>query len=295
MPFNISKHHATGQALTEYALIGSLVALVSLGGLLAFSGTLKDMFQRFQSTMSSGQRQSASAGNAISAPQQSSLGPNPGQLSGMGTEALQAKTKDIIQNYPTDIKEAVHTLGANGTVHMLADNILAQANKSLAAGKITPEQYNNLISLSNQGHELAEMMQLVDTAVLTNQSITFQGKEYSIQEFGQIMGYVNTTDPSQNLMKTPAIGEVQDFITTYNALVQDGTLQDPENQKMVGDLVTQIVSIHQVASVTIDKVFTGSLPPEKLNAERASGAIDVRSSDICNIGSGEDQGSKCSS
>jgi hypothetical protein len=123
-----------------------------MGNTLA--GTLQGMMATFQGEASSPQ----------ALPDQGSSPPGlapPLVAGGEGGPPISAWTPE---NYPVNIREAIETLGGNGTTTQLANTLTAYATQLLEDGAITPDQFNALINLSQSGHTLANVQQKVENA-----------------------------------------------------------------------------------------------------------------------------------
>lgn len=148
---------AAGQSLVEYSLVIGLVAIVCIGALMVMGTTLSTTFQEMAATwQAGGSSPPANGGQAAQPPLTSNL-----PELGVGGDF----SSWTPANYPVNIRESIETLGGNGTTSQLANTLRAYAEQLLADDAITPEQYNSLINLSNAGHSLANVQQLVEGAV----------------------------------------------------------------------------------------------------------------------------------
>ncbi len=162
-----------GQSLTEYLLLGVLVAVIAIGGLSAFNqeleASLPDLLDRIFNGGGNGVASSA-MGNSISI--NSGSGAQSTAIEGLGPVELTLSSGETITltQYPTDIPSVIETAGANGTTEILLANLEQVIQEFLQAEEITPEEARTLMNLANAGHEIASAQKTLEEALLNNPS-----------------------------------------------------------------------------------------------------------------------------
>jgi hypothetical protein len=145
-----------GNSLVEYALPLGLLAIVVLVG----AGLVGSNLTQWIPSMANGTMKND--GNSKSL-RLRPLGSNPYTQTVLLT--LSDGSSLDLENYPTDIRSLVETLGPNGTTDLLVDAMRQLAQKLLAKGEITQAQANQLMALANNGHSWANTQGLVESVL----------------------------------------------------------------------------------------------------------------------------------
>ena len=194
---------------------------------------------------------------------------------------------------------------------MLSDQIASAATLLFSEGKIDQSQYDILMKLSNQGHQIAQVESIVadalktangDATVFANIKITWEGKTYTAAELSGLIGFdavfpSDFSSPTSNILaqQTGAKAEISDFLSLYNEAVASGALSDPALKATVESASTQIASIGELVedSVWHFTYYGESGTPEAVNAREASTATTMNSTNICTAGNFQDNGILC--
>jgi Flp pilus assembly pilin Flp len=292
-----------GNTLPEYALIGSLVIVGSVGGLILLGGNLQGEFSSFGQSLKRIQpSQSASGFNLSQIAAQTGLSPSGNSV--MYTTRTGAVI--ALPDYPQPISTTVNTIGANGTTALMANQILKIAQQLLDAGDISEEQYGTLVALANQGHYIAEVERILEAAaaqVTTSEeyestTVSFNGKEYTMNSLRMLIGFgTGSNNPAtikNPLSDTRAYPEASKFQALYQAAIESGALSDPVSRQIVETLATEIVYLSEVANCTSTEILQNSLTPDQMTQRLTSHMTHRDSSGICREGRSLDNGIQCS-
>jgi hypothetical protein len=169
----------TGQSLGEYALIGSLVAVVSIAVFMLVG-------QNFSRSMVYTQRDMRKSINASALIE--SLTPKSSYMVTLKIPqkdgSVAVKTFEVQTNLAAG--DAAVTTGANGSTESTSEAKVLSVETLKEMG-LTEEQAKDLITLSNQAHKMASILAIVEKAVVEangssktfmNTSIAFDGKTY---------------------------------------------------------------------------------------------------------------------
>jgi hypothetical protein len=116
----------------------------------------------------------------------STLGKNPAFQTKVIT--LRDGTQIYIDDYPTNLRMAIETVGVDGTTEQLMTAIRTLARQLKEKGKLNQDQVNRLDALADQGHRLATIQGVVEDAAVAaqgnkekfaNTSVTFDGVTYA--------------------------------------------------------------------------------------------------------------------
>jgi hypothetical protein len=238
-----------------------------------------------------------------------------------------------LDNYPTDIKSLVETLGPNGTTDLLVDTLQQLAQKLLAKGEITQDQANQLSNLANSGHNLARFQAFFEDAAAKsgNDSKAFAKivKPLAEHELANIK-YAKDIDPSvldtfgikpfsasfvydangnvikdaqgnyvstdQTLGPSRYSPEVADFVNTFGKAQQSGALQDKVVRNLVTSLSQNIYFLGHTSYGVATQIAVPQfqLSPTQFN-QKVAEPIHKDSANICATGGGKDSGIYCPS
>jgi hypothetical protein len=312
-----------GNSLVEYALPLAIVGIAILVGVTSLGPNFKEALPGF----SNGSFGTGSDSKTI---RLQPMGSNPFNK----TVQLRLASGKIIEleNYPTDIKALVETLGPNGTTDLLTNALMQLAQKLLDKGEITQDQANQLKSLANSGHGLASYQAIFEDAAAkagTDSKLfaqlvksvrdyeTANLKEakdmdpsvhslFDIQEFTPTWQY----DANGNIMKDSAGNFVSssikatskyspgvaDFVNAFAQAQKSGALKDPTVLNLVSQLSSNIYLLGHSSTSTATKIATPEFQtnPTQFN-QKVAEPIHKDSANICAAGGGKDSGIYCPS
>jgi hypothetical protein len=298
----------TGNTLLEYSLIGSLIALGCVAGLLGAGKNFAAIISDLKADMANHKQVALVANsNAKLMTSMSSSSSSPGGL----TTTLSQQEQMLLEQ---PLADKLQTTGANGTTELLAKQLELLATQLLAEGKITDAQSDIILRLSNQGHRMAQMEQLIeqgiqasnsDTSQLKNMTVTLDGQSYLISDLpGQIgidqyrpMDFANGDILSDYASyRSP---EMEKFITLYQQVVASGAASDPLVASTIRSSVTQIASVAETVEDNMWYAINetdqyGLSGVSDLNSRLASEITQINSSYICKAGHFSDSGLLCS-
>lgn len=286
-----------GNTLAEYVGIGAFVVIACIVSLTLFSANFKNLVVQVRDDMR--QRQQAPIA-AMLARQQNGADGIANQLNSEQLAALES-----------DFATKVQTTGANGSTSILAQQLAAAAEKMLAEGKITEDQYNILMELSNQGHKMAETQGMIEDALrlaggnyeaFNNMKFMVDGQSYTGKELSLLVGFSGPQPSdfqSADILQdaTGAGPQMAKFLELYNQALSTGALADSSLRATVDSASTQIASLGEL---TEDTIWRFSVNDVQLNNEQdfanvaGSTATNMNSSKICKAGKFTDNGTLCS-
>lgn len=295
-----------GQTLTEYSLIGLCVIGLTIPALVLLSGAMKGQVSGLLSPPDTGSIQAAATGSLKTDPNKSATGTN--------HPAGPHSAINIPASLYTDLSRSVQTAGANGATKVLANRIATISQEQLAAGKIDQAQFNALMALANQGHHIAQIEKLIETAAaetpqggdaFRDKMITFDGKQLAIYDLYGDIGFKQ--DYSEGLLTNPfdtqieSGPEMKQFIALYNQAKASGALNNPAISDELGQLAMQIASIADSMGFAGQDISKNILSTSEIKQDiatrlaefDASGRTNRNSSQICGLGNGEDSGTNC--
>lgn len=144
------------------------------------------------------------------------------------------------QNGPT-----VQTIGANGTTSAYAQSITDTAKQSLASGTITQAEYDSIVALANQGHEIATIQGLLENAytqssgnsnTFANTQLTFNGQNYTPAQLNSVLQSTVGTFSTMKSQVSVLNGVLTDqkLLTTVNnsgtQIINNGYATQQQNQ-----------------------------------------------------------------
>lgn len=224
-----------GQSATEYFLITGIFVLVSIAMLPILQNKLSNSLQAIIPTRKPIQNTNLAF---------KALNGEKTNLSSIRTFVTGDDVSSALKNVPSDLGNSILTAGANGTTQILSERIALLALQLKDNPDISKEQYNNLIQLANEGHRLARAESLLEDAFRYKQeTLSFEGKSYTIQEFLTAFGF--QPDSAQNLNHLN-INEIKPllipFSQMYQQLAQLPLLNSKEGQE-IHILAAQILAL----------------------------------------------------
>jgi Flp pilus assembly pilin Flp len=303
-----------GHTTAEYGLVGGLVAVAAIVALLTMGKSLSHVFGTAATSKNATlEILSTKATPIASSPTHSSNSANATNkapvyfTTGKGTRlTLNGALSDNVGNL-------VSTVGANGATTVLADSIAAIAGQLKAAGDITDTQYNALINLSNQGHNLAHIERQIEDIVATSSSTTevitrFSNNsditskdDSSNNSYYFTIGYTsennsdgNTIEVTAPLSTSQANDSTRAFLQAYDQAVKSGALSDPGIMALISGLTSNIGTMSHMVSASSGQIAWGELAMDQQTKVIASQLMHEDSAIICVTGSGTDSGVSCS-
>lgn len=274
-----------GNTLLEYAVIGMLILVVSIGGIRLLGGNITswmdslkqnmdDTTKKSVSTQDVQQQQAAQmvaaqkAANAISSSNQA-----PPSLA-LTAASIPAPSKPIA------------VVGANGTTDSYANAILQSARDSLAKGSISQSEYNLIVQLANKGHDIATIQGLMQSAYTQSQgnaaayagtNLTFNGKSYTPAQLNDIL--TNNISDFSSLRK--------------DASVLTGVLYDSQLLSTINDYGGKIINSGYAAQQQ-NQTAASFIQYQNEGIGVNAGDTHQQSATICTSGNNSDTGTHCS-
>jgi hypothetical protein len=328
-----------GAGMTEYAVITSFVLLACVvpfqSTASGFRTLLSQVFASPGSTSSSASRNPSApvlpgGGTLVSPPQESTLPfdistpsspvePSSQSLpSGVAIITLgngtQLELSKIPKNSGSYLVETAGISGYTKAYLSVLDELIAQLSSKPQALGNNPESLQSLVELSNKGHELAHLQQLVEAEAATAYSyselnwrqVSYQGESISVNRLSELIdtsGFnMHRMDPKQytpNSMMNyrgtdiPFSDSVtNEFIELYKDAVNTGVLDDPSMKGLVDQITFNLAYMTDTVGNLI-RVDNETLNPRQLQQQAASAFTTTSATDICVMGNGVNVGSAC--
>jgi len=313
-----------GQGIAEYGLVGTLIALAVIAPFTllgkntntAFKGlNTKTQQQTFAKTANNTTLLNAITGPAL---------PNLSNVNISLSDGVQLQ----VSNYPAKLDTVVQTSGANGTSELLLSNLDSIIQQLVSNGEVTTDQANVLQQLSNQGHQMADIEGLIETAASSskgqpsdflNQTITYNGKTYKTNDLARLIGVdpPSSKDPKLNTVTFDGLtfsagSEVAAF---YNILTKVDQLNlDSDALAAINVLSKQISDVANIVQSGVNDIAMYNSPvsdylkagigytadedampntPDSLNDLSSSAVTNSSAASICATGGNTDTGEKC--
>ncbi|MBY0405688.1 MAG: hypothetical protein K2X66_17430 [Cyanobacteria bacterium] len=309
----------------EYSLPLAVLGVLMVAGLVSLGPGFQSMLKGSMNG-SSAANSAASNGKTINV---RPMGSNP--FTGTVLLTLSDGSQVEISNYPKDLKHLIETLGPNGATDLMANAISDLAKALLAAGKITPDEANQLSQLANHGHTLAASQfnfeQMVDAAgndsFLLNQKmlplLIQKNKESRISKdldplaaeffkipltkFEDLKGadgkivYDSKGEivPDRSVAVNYALGkESFDFQNAFAQAMKLPLYNEPAVRTVLNALGGNIIKLTDTTHALSARA---ALPEYGIRPDQVKGKIsnevDSDSAKICNLGGGNDSGVHC--
>lgn len=282
---------SSGDALTQYAIIVSLIALFLIPSFMNLSKTIKTNFEQYNTSINDINKEIDK--NIVQKEEMILKGTvQPGQLEGTIEEPVAECIESIcsidfgeyvFNNIPENFKEFVETSGFSGGTQILADLLDDIAEESIT---LTDSNKTNLIiQLAQQGHILAdyeEQLELNTTNLINDPTLniknTFITPSKKITEGQYRINFDKTLTDINELFKEPLTPEEEQLLKIINLL---------------GIEITNLAdNMGEMASNIKGNNFT----QEELEAilfPKASTLTDLDSAILCINGSGKDVNNIC--
>jgi Flp pilus assembly pilin Flp len=313
-----------GQTLTDYTLIMALLAVVSIGGLVAFGEQIKTFFSNQQSglkaasvSLKAGLPTTALAGRGTAEAENSPA------TTASAVDLAGSKTLGFLgaASSGNNLASMVETSGVNGTLTVMADTLEEKAKLLQDSGKIDQPGYDTIITMANKAHRLGAAAKSLEDATnackgdsnclaaLPETLITFEGQQYLYKYFKDYLSSthlqtntVETLNSNINTCITCLTGKevlaadpgssgykyLRDFTKQWQA-VQGVVGNDPLLKRQLDELGTQIyITTAQLAEAAASPASNPSL------ATRVASELNhYNAGTVCDKGSGKDTGTKC--
>jgi hypothetical protein len=287
-----------GQSLSEYGLIGGLVALCACTALVLMGNRLSGLFGAMI------QKPNPQAPVAIVAVPPAPLpAPEPALPAAPGSGGVSVQLSDgssMKLSLPSDIAQSVQTVGANGTTDLLASSLETMAGQMLADGKIDQNQANVIQQLANEAHHLANIQKTLeedttrngkDTAAFKTTPVTVDGTTYAnAYEAALSIGY---NDAHQRG------AELQRFWDLYTQVTSKTYMWPPELKEVLQYHATAVNDLSDSMRVAMRNMIKyHAITPAEINDQIADTLTKThkQSASICTMQAGNrDTGVHCSS
>jgi hypothetical protein len=299
-PFRISQK-AGGQSLMEYVGIPCLVIVVSLGAFTALQGNLSQLALDSKQSIQNDINLRNDTKNRLATVSSEEEEPDVMVSRNEILEFLPEETLPVL-DFPTgSLSETINTLGANGTISLMAQRIEAIANSLLISNKISKPQYRVLMRLANRGYVIAEIDYQVEQAAKESQSVTefknkqivINGRSYPIGQFAAFSD-LNNTHSSMLLTEGNGSGNnLRSFITVYNTFVNNGGVGDSAVDTLIKSLFNNTIAVQLAADASRKNILDNNSSLDQLIQDTAS-QISNNATTICLSGDNTSDGKKCS-
>jgi polyhydroxyalkanoate synthesis regulator phasin len=303
-----------GQSLSEVSLVASILAVLLLSSLAVFN-------QQFALGMQStaAKLMPAKSGGIVTASNALTIPP----VQTVPKQTLLVQLEDgsqlSLSGFPVSDTAMVEVSGMSGLTNAYASTLQQLVDQLVAAGKLTSEQSQSLIDLSNQGFRLSRIQAAIEEAIKNNAGklvgdlnkvmLTVDGETQPLsywrkQVNGNGVAAIHSGDTydfttPESLIHysdaiTPNMGgyhrDFHLFMTRYKEAFDDGSLTEPAVQSVVEQLVFNIAYNSDSVSnhLWTDSRTTDSIPKAYLSDVSAKS-----SGHICDVGNGNNTGISC--
>ncbi len=303
--------HSFGQVATESFLLYSLIGVTAIGGLTLLGNDLSNAHEDTANQITNAK----GLYKLLDVKDKSTTATNPdtsSETTPSSTGNVQIVTANgttiNLEGYSPLFSESIETTGANGTTLSLYSSLMNIAQELESAGEVDATQANLLRDLANQGHRLAEIEGLIETAAQQASSvfdynsvdIPFDGQTYKTFELEALLGWSanGSATPeniaSNSLNATGASPETATFIALYESVLASGALDDPAVMDIVTGLSGEIAYLTELTEHASALVGREEKPLSEFNSTMVSETTHYDSELICNEGDGaEDTGVSC--
>jgi Flp pilus assembly pilin Flp len=292
----------SGVSMTEYGLCAGVCLLVALPALSNLAGGLDNRFSHMLGSTSS---------LKVSSPVVAASQKNDTSSSAANqTLSFDVDGKRIVlPNVPTDTAASIQTVGTNGKTHLLSEQLILLAKQLLAAGKVTPEQADDLILLANRGHSLADLQGSVETTLaqlqkdgnVANHPVTlvtrhFKGpKDQTGTAFTRT--YTNVYSAAANMdveVDKQASSWLLEFQKAWDVVKTSGVLTNANVEATVNHLAGRIYTLAADFSSSVAKApQKASNISDVVMKSVVEKQIHGHATGICDVAQGKDTGIRC--
>ncbi|MCE3233888.1 MAG: hypothetical protein K0Q50_68 [Vampirovibrio sp.] len=293
-----------GQSMTEYVVIGASVLVVSMGGLLLLGSTLNQQFSNMVASRPLHGPMVVAVGKAPSVP----VAVSPAVL-GSKKIKLSDNTEVVLNHVGENLKKTVETAGANGATERMLADLQSLTQQLVTSGKITEAQGNDLYALANKGYQIAALERQIEDVAnaarsdrsFLNTRIEYNGKQYTVEEAGELLGFASGVDPAKNIQRNPeyllsltdANSETKAFIQQYNKVMQNGSMEDPAVKGIVSQLSSNITYLTDIVVDVVWSIQNSDLSVSQTQSHLVSLSTVFDSNGICSAGKGNSKNLKC--
>jgi Flp pilus assembly pilin Flp len=302
-----------GITIVEYGLAAVLVLALCLIGFQTVGFGLGSVLKGLKAEMADSS-QAAEQQAALALANRSNPANNPGDRPADGESGATVPSAE-------EFGRLIATLGANGATELLADRLTRQIEQWLQDGTLASTEASSLVQLANAGHRLADAQKLLEQARKTGQTkIVYDGKTYSTYDFATALRYNSSNGITlsdifgSNPDKANAV--IKPFALAYQQALRSSAMANPAVRQAVSKLSTEISIVtdalgwmatrkpYQEKLLNVNVFYPdlganiqqkiAALPPgQSVLAEEARKLTRKNSQAICQIGSGQDQGTSC--
>lgn len=302
---------AAGQSLSEYALVGGVIVVVVIGSVILMGNHANENLTQTNQQLFGNNADGKV--NKISGLLDSNNAQNLTTLS----ITLADGATVTLENYPSNLKNSIETVGTNGTTDLLVGNLKTFAQKLRDQGKISEDQFNKMSALANQGHRIARVEKSLEIAarnakgsgaVFLSSPIDVDGVEYKepallIQRINlddvperdmpELVNYIQSKGFEIPSTEKSVGADLAQFYQLYKDLDESGALSDPATNKVVTTLASQIQLIADQSSNTIVGLLNTGKDPAEVSLHVANLVTHQNSKGICSTGGTQDTGVHC--
>jgi hypothetical protein len=298
-----------GQSLQEYMLTGVLVVLATTVGLSLVGNNQTILVSKiFTSPIPH-----VKAPDLVITPQTSPTAGN-GSATTIDLGNGQVIT---LGNFVTNSQTLYETAGANGVTLSLAAQIQQFAKALFDAGQITQTELDDFTALSNQGHRIASILQVLENVPSVadgySTKVVFEGNEYLLNDLGQMIGVkarfdesgqttIYEQDLTSDIVSTGP--ESAQFLKLFKKISTNASFSNPAISGLVTALSKQILEIadtyeSNIFGVAHSKSLGNKVPDNYLTdtnfLSRLKGSALAHGDSvvICSMGNGASGNNSC--
>ncbi len=268
---NIERGQLSGNAAAEYALVGVLICLVSVGALLSFSGAFSARVSDIKNDVLSRADQ-ASQQNAIRAAQSG--------LNGAGGSG----SSGAFGNGSTNGNGTTATTGANGNT--LGQQAGQGGASSASDNNLTPAQEKLVTTIANNAHEVAKLQAMLkqlarfsrgNLQTFKTTTIVYKGNVLTAQKIANMLGENGAMSARLETLvdQLAASGADTDVLSDVSSLTDEVTTDAALSSDVTKDALTNTGSTAAVDQNT---------NPQTTHQDAAT---------ICGTTGGTDTGTSC--
>jgi hypothetical protein len=216
-----------------------------------------------------------------------------------------------------DMKDTVMTLGANGTIKVMADKVRLLTSQLVASGELTEEEAGIFNDLANQGYRIGEISGMIEqtasacgssTTCFTSKTVTLDNKQVSMDDLANMIGYKPLSDDPSDTSNNPEVAALWNIYRNLPSSVW----QNPELKSVVTSLTTEIGQVSNQVMWANSNIKNGYLKPDGMRTymvgqaqgtipesglgqatSSAEGIINGDATTTCVLGDGTTNGKKC--
>jgi hypothetical protein len=278
-----------GNSITEYALIALLVVILCIGAMQIVGGAFNSVLAKAKGDMTS-HKQSA-------------------MLASVKTGAGSTMTQSQLAQLQMSLSDKVQTAGANGSTEILASQIDSTAALLLSQGKIDQAQYDILMKLANQGHQVAQIQSMISDALrlsngsydqFANTKFDWNGQSYTAIELTKLIGFNGPTPEyfgNHDILASGASAEpaMATFLNLYKQAASSGALTDPAAKSTIDSASAQIAGLGEVTENVMQGLAGGeySTADQVMKTKEAAMTTTMDARKVCTTGDFQDNGVLC--